>query len=83
MGGYSTKEGQAKAQKHSLETRREQTAAHAFQVGVQVLEYRRAGLSLRATAELLNMGAIPPERGGRWHAQTVKRVLARLAAEGE
>ena len=41
------------------------------------------GESLNAIAETMNLGSIPPARGGNWTATGVKRVLARLDAEGE
>ena len=38
----------------------------------------RQGLSLRAIADVLNLGAVAPPRGGSWHAMQVKRVLVLL-----
>jgi hypothetical protein len=37
-----------------------------------------AGMSHRGIAAELNARKIPTPAGGRWHAVTVKRVLARL-----
>jgi DNA invertase Pin-like site-specific DNA recombinase len=38
---------------------------------------RAAGKTLREIAEALNADGIPTARGGRWHASTMQRVLAR------
>ena len=83
MGGYSTKHGQAKAQANSVETRRAQSLEHARKVGPYIREYQAMGESLNAIAETMNLGSIPPARGGNWTTTGVKRVLARLDAEGE
>ncbi len=38
---------------------------------------RKAELSYAAIASMLNDAGLPPKRGGKWHAQTVSRVLNR------
>jgi DNA invertase Pin-like site-specific DNA recombinase len=43
----------------------------------RIRKERSAGRSLREIAERLNAEAIPTARGGRWHASTLQRVLAR------
>ena len=40
-------------------------------------ELRRAGLSYRLIADQLNAEGLAAKRGGRWHQQTVARVLGR------
>ena len=40
-----------------------------------MIEMRDAGLSLRDIAAGLNEAGVPSKRGGRWHPQTVARVL--------
>lgn len=46
----------------------------------RVLRYRRSGLSLREIGRRLSRAGIRPRSGGRWHPQTVARVVT--AAEG-
>ena len=40
-----------------------------------MIEMRDAGFSLRDIAAGLNDSGVPSKRGGRWHPQTVARVL--------
>ena len=43
-----------------------------------IAEIRRSGATtLRAIAEALNARGVPTQRGGRWHATSVRNVLAR------
>jgi DNA invertase Pin-like site-specific DNA recombinase len=43
-----------------------------------IAEIRKSGVStLRAVAEALNARGVPTPRGGRWHAMSVRNVLAR------
>jgi DNA invertase Pin-like site-specific DNA recombinase len=43
-----------------------------------IAEIRRSGATtLRAIAEALNARGVPTPRGGRWHAMSVRNVLAR------
>jgi DNA invertase Pin-like site-specific DNA recombinase len=43
-----------------------------------IAEIRRSGaMTLRAIAEALNARGVPTQRGGRWHAMSVRNVLAR------
>jgi DNA invertase Pin-like site-specific DNA recombinase len=43
-----------------------------------IAEIRRSGATtLRAIAESLNARGVPTPRGGRWHAMSVRNVLAR------
>ena len=43
----------------------------------RIRKERKAGKTLREIAERLNEERIPTARGGRWHASTLHRVLAR------
>jgi len=54
--------------------------ARAFtaKVGPTLEAYRQQGLSQRRMVEALNECGVPAPRGGRWHAQTLTRVLKRL-----
>ena len=54
--------------------------ARAFtaKVGPTLEAYRQQGLSQRRMVEALNDCGVPAPRGGRWHAQTLTRVLKRL-----
>ena len=47
----------------------------------RILELSAAGGSLRAIAAELNAAGVPGKRGGRWHANTIARVLARADAD--
>ena len=42
---------------------------------------RAEGRTLRAIADGLNAEVVPTARGGRWHASTVKAVVASLALD--
>lgn len=44
-----------------------------------MMEMREAGLSFRRIAEQLNSDGFVAKRGGRWHPQSVARVIARDA----
>jgi DNA invertase Pin-like site-specific DNA recombinase len=44
----------------------------------RIRKERRAGRTLRTIAERLNEDGVPTARGGRWHASTLQRVLARV-----
>jgi DNA invertase Pin-like site-specific DNA recombinase len=51
---------------------------HAANVLPVIRDVQRSGAkSLRAVAEALNARGISTSRGGRWHAMTVRNVLAR------
>ena len=53
-------------------------ARFAANVRPIIREVQRAGAgTLRAVADALNARGIPTARGGRWHAMTVRNVLAR------
>jgi DNA invertase Pin-like site-specific DNA recombinase len=43
----------------------------------RIRKERRSGRTLREIAERLNADHVPSARGGRWHASTLQRVLAR------
>jgi DNA invertase Pin-like site-specific DNA recombinase len=48
-----------------------------------IAEIRRSGAtSLRQIADALNARGVPTPRGGRWHAMSVRNVLARENASG-
>jgi len=44
-------------------------------VVLKMIEMRDAGSSLRDIVDGLNRAGVPSKRGGRWHPQTVARVL--------
>jgi DNA invertase Pin-like site-specific DNA recombinase len=44
----------------------------------RMVALRAGGASIRAVCATLNAESLPSKRGGRWHPQTVARVLARL-----
>jgi DNA invertase Pin-like site-specific DNA recombinase len=46
-------------------------------IAARIRAERSAGNTLREIAERLNHDGIPTARGGRWHASTLQRVLAR------
>jgi DNA invertase Pin-like site-specific DNA recombinase len=46
-------------------------------VASRIRDEREEGSTLRQIAERLNGDGIPTARGGRWHASTLQRVLAR------
>jgi len=49
----------------------------------RVLELRAEGLTLTAIAErLMEEHVMPPREGGKWHANSIKRVLDRAEAAG-
>lgn len=48
----------------------------------RIAELRRVGRSLREIARTLDEEGHRPKRGDRWHPETVRRILARLAVEG-
>lgn len=44
----------------------------------RIVELREAGGTLRSITAALNDEGRPAKRGGRWHTETVRRILARL-----
>jgi DNA invertase Pin-like site-specific DNA recombinase len=52
----------------------------AADVEARIVALSAEGRSRAAIAELLNDDQVPTARGGRWHASTVARVLARSAS---
>jgi transcriptional regulator with XRE-family HTH domain len=44
----------------------------------RIRELRAEGMSLRQIAEALTENGLRPIRSGRWHPETVKRVLDRV-----
>ena len=44
----------------------------------RIRELRAAGVSLRQMADALNTEGLPSKRGGQWHPETLRRVVARL-----
>lgn len=55
-----------------------QARAFTSKVGPTLEAYRQQGLSQRQMLAALNECGVPAPRGGRWHAQTLTRVLKRL-----
>lgn len=51
-------------------------------VAAMVVDLRGAGRSPAKIAERLNEYGLPSLRGGRWHRESVRRLLPRLDAEG-
>lgn len=58
-----------------------EAAARARELRPVFDELQPQALSARAMARELNNRGITPPKGGKWHAVTVQRVLARLAPE--
>ena len=66
------------AQAKGVETNQENADAHAANVLPVIRQIQASGATtLRAVAEALNARGIQTARGGRWHAATVRNVLAR------
>lgn len=57
--------------------------ALADEIRQRIATERAEGASLRVIAERLNTEAVPTARGGKWHASTVKAVLASLDLDAE
>lgn len=68
----------------AIERVRANTAAWAEEARPDIEELQARGItSLSAIAKALNeSGAVQPRRGGRWHASSVRNLLARLEATG-
>ena len=49
----------------------------------RIVELRTAGASLRAMAVTLTAEGHQPKRGGRWHPESLRRILARLEGPDE
>jgi DNA invertase Pin-like site-specific DNA recombinase len=59
----------------SLQAEADRAASNVLPI---IAEIRRSGaMTLRAIAEALNARGVPTQRGGRWHAMSVRNVLAR------
>jgi DNA invertase Pin-like site-specific DNA recombinase len=59
----------------SLQAEADRAASNVLPI---IAEIRRSGATtLRALAEALNARGVPTPRGGRWHAMSVRNVLAR------
>jgi DNA invertase Pin-like site-specific DNA recombinase len=59
----------------SLQAEADRAASNVLPI---IAEIRRSGATtLRAVAEALNARGVPTPRGGRWHAMSVRNVLAR------
>ena len=63
-----------KAMEYSLESRRKSRTEHAERVFPHIEFYRKQGYGWKMTARLLDLGGIPTPRGGRWHANQVRRI---------
>ena len=68
---------QALAQKRAAGVRLGAPPEIAPSVARRISKERKAGRTLREIAERLNEDGIATARGGRWHASTLQRVLAR------
>lgn len=60
------------------ERHKEAADQFAQEVADEVFALRGQGLSYAAMASVLNEKGIPTANGGRWHAQTVRRILRRV-----
>ena len=84
MIGVRTREGMAKSGKRpgrpkgSPAVGGQRPAPVGPEVEAVVRRALREGRSLRTTAKLLNEAGLRSPRGGRWHATTVGRLIARL-----
>jgi DNA invertase Pin-like site-specific DNA recombinase len=59
----------------SLRTEADRAASNILPI---IAEIQKSGVTtLRALAEALNARGVPTRRGGRWHATSVRNVLAR------
>jgi DNA invertase Pin-like site-specific DNA recombinase len=59
----------------SLQAEADRAASNVLPI---IAEIQRSGATtLRAIAEALNARGVPTQRGGRWHAMSVRNVLAR------
>lgn len=74
-GGYaygSPRFGQRSQDKELVVDREEQET-----IG-RIVRLREGGASLRVIVDTLNSEGRPAKRGGRWHLETVRRILARI-----
>ncbi len=54
----------------------------AHQIKPVIKDLRASGIaSIRALAEALNQRQVPTAAGGRWHVQTVHRLIQRIDAQ--
>jgi len=68
----------AEARKVAVATIKSMAARHAANVLPVIREVQRSGaITLRDIAGALNTRGITTARGGKWHAMTVRNVLAR------
>lgn len=67
-----------KAQENGVKTIIANADAFATKLSHLVLNYRSQGLSFAKIAQHLNLIGVATPRGGDWHAQSVKNLLARL-----
>lgn len=66
------------ARSHAVAAVRAEADRAAGNVLPIIAEIRKSGATtLRAIAEALNARGVPTQRGGRWHAMSVRNVLAR------
>jgi hypothetical protein len=71
----------AKARSLAEAARRAKAEAYAIKVLPVIREAQKAGAaSLREIAEVLTAWRVPTQRGGRWHAASVKNVLDRTSS---
>jgi DNA invertase Pin-like site-specific DNA recombinase len=68
------------ARGHAVAAVKAQADRAAGNVAPIIAEIRRSGATtLRQVADALNARGVPTPRGGRWHAMSVRNVLAREA----
>jgi DNA invertase Pin-like site-specific DNA recombinase len=63
---------------HLAPAYRAQAVERAYQLAPVLVEFRRLGMSAREIAAELIARGIPTSGGGRWHPQTVLRMMNRL-----
>ena len=83
--GQLERERLAERTKESLEHLRKTGGGTPRIEGVAIarmLELEERGMTLREIAEALTEEGVPTLKGGRWAAETVRRVLARAHGEG-
>jgi hypothetical protein len=79
--GNPNKRVMALAQKKGARTNSETADTFARSTLPIIQAYQRQGLTLRKIAKELNNRGIPTARGGRWHDQTLVRVMKRTQSK--
>ncbi len=81
LGGWKGRDLTDGDRKRAAATVRAQADERAQALAPVLDELREAGVTTSmALAQALNQRAIPTARAGKWHAASVARLVARLAA---